>query len=92
MPIDNIPISPSATQAALLRNGQASLQAAVNYLTQALAFMQQQTDGVTFTQVEAQFGIPAGKGQTVNNLVANLVGGGGSLTVTNVTQFLAILN
>jgi hypothetical protein len=92
MPIDNITVSSTSAQGSMLKNAQSQLQSAINNLAQALAYMQQQTDGTTYTAIETQFGLPTGKGQTVNNLVANLVGTGGSLTVTNVTQFLALLN
>jgi hypothetical protein len=39
-------------------------------LAQLKADMDNMTDGVTFATLEAAFGIPTGKGQTVYNLVA----------------------
>lgn len=46
--------------------------------------MEQMTDGVTFTTIETQFGLPTGKGSSVYNLV---VGSVAELAAdTNLTQ------
>lgn len=44
-----------------------------NLATDLKAAMEQMTDGVTFTTIEAEFGLPAGKGQSVYNLLVGSV-------------------
>lgn len=72
MAIDYIKIDPTqtaATQANLLKSYIATLRQAYNLGQQTIAIMGHNNDGVTFTSLEALFGLPAGKGQTVFNFV-----------------------
>lgn len=50
----------------------------LNALAEAKAVMESQIDGSDYSAVEAQYGLPAGKGQTAYNLVA------GARTAANV--------
>lgn len=57
-----------------------SLQQTINVTSQMFARLQQlkldmdnMTDGVTFTTLEAAFGLPAGKGTLVYNLMAGTI-------------------
>jgi len=51
----------------------------LNLMADLKAIMDQQTDGVLYTTIEAQFGLPAGKGITTYNLLA------GALAACNVS-------
>lgn len=92
MPIDNIVVNSNSPMGSLLDQLQANLQNAANLAAQILNYMNQQTDGTTYTSIETQFGLPTGQGQTVYNLIAGLAGSGGSLVSSNVTQYLARVN
>lgn len=96
MAIDYIKIDTSspntATQAALLKSYVSLLRSAYNTGKQVLAVMGHQNDGTTFTSIETFFGLPAGKGQTVFNMVNGSIGSmEGSFQVSdakNITEQL----
>ena len=64
----------TATQAALLKNYVSTLRSAYELGTRVKAIMQHNHDGTVFTDIEALFGLPAGKGQIVYNLVNGSIG------------------
>lgn len=64
----------TATHAAELVAFKNALRDAYNRGKQVLAIMTHNNDGTVFTDVEALFGLPSGKGQTVFNLVNGSVG------------------
>lgn len=64
----------TATQAGLLKSYVASLRQAYELGTRVKAIMTHNNDGSTFTDIETFFGLPAGKGQTVFNLVNGSIG------------------
>lgn len=64
----------TATQAPLLKAYVAQLREAYEVGTRVKAIMTHNNDGTVFTDIEALFGLPAGKGQTVFNLVNGSVG------------------
>lgn len=64
----------SATQAGLLKNYVQTLRSSYELGTRVLAIMGHNNDGTVFTDVETYFGLPAGKGQTVFNLVNGSIG------------------
>ncbi len=66
----------TATQAAsLVQYATATtLRSALEQGTKILAVMGHNNDGTVFTDIESLFGLPAGKGQTVFNLVNGSVG------------------
>jgi len=76
--IDYIKIDTSspatASQAVLLKSYVQQLRGAYNTGKQLIALMGHMNDGVSFTSIETFFGLPAGKGQTVFNLVNGSVG------------------
>src|SRR6267154_1229197 len=77
MAIDYIKIDTSAvaaTQAIVLRSFVQALRAAYEQGTRVKAIMDHNQDGVTWTSLEALFGLPTGKGQIVYNLVNGTVG------------------
>ena len=92
MPVDNITINTSSPQGGLLKQLSLNLQNSVNLSKQILNYLNQQTDGQVFTVIEGQFGLQNGTGQTLYNLIAGLAGEGGSLTESNVVQYLARMN
>ena len=53
-------------------------------LQQAKDVADQCVDGASYTDVEAQFGVPTNQGQTFYNLLAGAVA---DLDVTNITEF-----
>jgi|SRR5882724_5128069 len=63
-----------ATQAALLKNYVAVLRQAYETGTRVKAIMTHNNDGTVFTDIETYFGLPAGKGQTMFNLVNGSIG------------------
>lgn len=74
---DFIKVDPSittATQARLLLDYKDSLRRAFELGLKCKAIMTHNNDGVVFTDIEALFGLPAGKGQTVFNLVNGSIG------------------
>lgn len=64
----------AATQARLLLSYVTALRGAYELGVKTLAVMGHNNDGTVFTDMEALFGIPTGKGQTVFNLVNGSVG------------------
>jgi hypothetical protein len=63
-----------ATQSGLLKNFVTQLRANYEVGVRIRAIMGNNNDGTNFTDVEALFGLPAGKGQTVVELITNAVG------------------
>lgn len=64
----------TATQAGLLLSYVSALRQAYEIGTKCKAVMDHNNDGTVFTDIEALFGLPTGKGQTVYNLVNGSVG------------------
>lgn len=64
----------AATQAGLLLSYVSTLRTAFDLGTRILAIMGHNNDGTVFTDLETLFGLPAGKGQTVFNLVNGSIG------------------
>jgi hypothetical protein len=71
---DYIKITPTAPQAMLLRNFIAAQRQAYNLGVQVREMMGHNNDGADFSDIETLFGLPAGKGQTVFDLVNGAVG------------------
>lgn len=63
-----------ATQAQTLKTAIAIMRQAYMQLTAVKAVMTHLNDGTVFTDIETLFGLPAGKGQTVFDLVNGSVG------------------
>lgn len=63
-----------ATQAQALLNYASTLRSAYDQGVKILAVMGHNNDGAVFTDIEALYGLPAGKGQTVFNLINGSVG------------------
>lgn len=63
-----------ATHAGLLRAFVQQQRAAYELGTRLLAIMTNNNDGAVFTDIEALFGLPPAKGQTVFDLVNGTVG------------------
>lgn len=74
MPNNFIQIVLTSPRGAALFAAVANYFAAKDSLALILANFQQMTDGVDYTTIEGAFGIPTGKGQTVNALVTNALG------------------
>lgn len=74
MAIDFIPINLSAAQAQALKGYILTLRQAQELGQRVLDMMTNMEDGTTFTQIESSFGLPAGSGQTVFNLVNGSIG------------------
>jgi len=64
----------AAPQAALLKAYVTSLRNAYNQGKQLIALMGHMNDGIVFTDVEVNCGLPSTKGQTVFDLVNGSVG------------------
>lgn len=64
----------AATQSQLLKTYVAQLRAAYETGKRCIAIMSHSNDGTVFTDIESLFGLPAGKGQTVFNLVNGSIG------------------
>lgn len=64
----------TATQAALLKTYTVQLRQAYESGKRCIALMGHMNDGTVFTDIETFFGLPAGKGQTVFDLVNGSVG------------------
>lgn len=64
----------AATQAGLLKSYVAQLRSAYETGTRVKAIMTHNNDGTVFTDIEALFGLPTGKGQTLFNLVNGSIG------------------
>lgn len=65
---------PAATQAGLLLQYITALRSAYELGVKTQSVMNHNNDGTVWTDIEALFGLPAGKGQTVYNLVNGSVG------------------
>lgn len=82
----------TATQAGELKAFTTILRDAYARGKKILAVMGHNNDGTVFTDIEALYGLPAGKGQTVFNLINGAVGSmEGSFQVSdakNVTETL----
>lgn len=65
----------TATQAAELKQFVSSLRDAYQRGKKILAVMGHMNDGSNFADIETFYGLPAGKGQTVFNLVNGAIGG-----------------
>lgn len=76
MAIDFIKVTPANTtpMASQLLTFVSQLRAAYNTGSQIKAIMGHLNDGSNFAQIEAQFGLPVGSGQTVFDLVNGAVG------------------
>lgn len=74
MPNNFINLNLTSPRAGSLLNAVLSYFVAKDSLALTLANFQQMTDGVDFTTIESAYGIPAGKGQTVNALITNATG------------------
>ena len=66
--------SVAATQAQLLLSYCRTLRSAYEMGTRVKAIMTHNNDGTVFTDIEGLFGLPAGKGQIVFDLVNGSVG------------------
>jgi hypothetical protein len=64
----------SATQSSKLLDLRNVMREAYNKAKEILAIMTHNNDGVNWTDIETLFGLPAGKGQTVFNMVNGSVG------------------
>jgi hypothetical protein len=64
----------AATQAISLRSFVQALRTAYEQGTKVRAVMGHNNDGTVFTDIETLFGLPAGKGQTVFDLVNGAIG------------------
>jgi hypothetical protein len=64
----------TATQARLLLNYVQTLRSAYELGVKCKAVMDHNQDGSVFTDIEALFGLPSGKGQTVYNFVNGSIG------------------
>ncbi len=74
---DFIPIDATqaaASQANLLKQTVAIMRQALNLLTQCRAVATHLNDGTVFTDIETRFGVPAGQGQAVFNLLNGAYG------------------
>jgi hypothetical protein len=65
-----IPIDQSKRLGSRLRRTVDLARELLDMLTETKAVMEAQIDATDYTAVEAQYGVPAGKGQTAYNLVA----------------------
>lgn len=66
--------SPDTPGAGLLLQYVAAQRQAYELGTRVLALMGHNNDGTVFTELEAVFGLPSGKGQTVFDMVNGAVG------------------
>ncbi len=64
----------AATQAALLKQTVAVMRNALNLLGQCKSVATHLNDGAVFTDIETRFGVPAGQGQNVFNLINGAYG------------------
>lgn len=71
---DFIKIDPTAAQGNLLKTYVSTLRQAYEIGGRVKAIMTHNNDAVVFTDIETLFGLPAGKGQTVFNLVNGSIG------------------
>jgi len=71
---DFIKVTRTAVAAADLIDFKEKVYAAYSQGLKVREIMRHNNDGVNFTDIETQFGLPAGTGQTVFNLVNGAVG------------------
>lgn len=64
----------AATEAVLLKTTISIMRQAYEHLARVKAKMGHLNDGSTFTDIEAKFGLPAGKGQAVFDFVNGSLG------------------
>jgi hypothetical protein len=80
------PTQSAATQARALLSYITTLASAIAQGKQILAVMGHNNDGTIFTDIETLYGLPAGKGQTLFNLVNGSVGSfAGTFQVADAT-------
>jgi hypothetical protein len=70
----SVTMSPTATKAPLLQSYISSLRQAYNLGVQCAAIMTHSNDGTDFTDIETLFGVEAGSGQVVFDLVNGSTG------------------
>ncbi len=87
MPIANITVDTTKRLGQDLRQLVVTIFSARDFARRLKEVMDQHTDSVTWTTLEAQFGLQAGTGQSTYNLVAALTGTSGALEAAAVTQF-----
>lgn len=75
MAINNITIDLSTQKrlAYKLREAVDGAEKTINLLTDLKDAMEQMTDGVSYTTIETEFGLPTGKGDEVYNLLVGAV-------------------
>lgn len=73
MPDNYIGVNQQSRLGGTLQSSLNGLALHTGTLKQLKLDMDNMTDGVSFATVESSFGIPAGKGQTVYNLIAGAV-------------------
>jgi hypothetical protein len=71
---DYIPPSPTARFGPKLISARQTLRTAINQLDEVKAIMDHNGDGTTWTTIESIFGLPAGKGQIVYDLINGTLG------------------
>lgn len=85
MASNHIPIDTSKRLGIRLRRGIDVTREVLTLLAETKAVMEAQIDGGDYSAVEAQYGLPAGKGQTAYNLVA---GARSAIDVSAVRQMI----
>lgn len=86
-----IPVDQTQMRGATLVQTTTKLAEALSVLAQIKKVMDQMTDGVTFSQIETSFGLPAGKGQSVYNLVAGTIAdSNASANITQLQSWLGV--
>ena len=85
MAINHVPIDTAKRLGGRLRRLADLTRDVLNLLTETKAVMEAQVDGADYTAIEAQYGLPSGKGQTTYNLVA---GARTAIDVTAVRQLV----
>jgi hypothetical protein len=83
MSANYIPVDLSKRLGLRLRRAVDLTRELLNLLAETKAVMEAQIDGTDYSAVEAQYGLPAGKGQTAYNLVA---GAYSTINVSGVQQ------
>lgn len=88
MPDNYIGINQSSRLGGTLQSSLNGLALHIGTLKQLKLDMDNMTDGVTYATLESAFGIPAGKGQSVYNLVAGSVTELGATNLNNLLNWL----
>lgn len=73
MPINHVTVDHSRQQGSELPQVVESLRLQQDKLRQIKEIMDNMTDGITYVNIETQFGLPVGKGVTMYNLIAGAV-------------------